>query len=71
MAAIQSNEPIGTTARLGVARLGASRVGAVPRASQLGALGIYSWTRSDGANGLVNAGQPPVAATGSWVTLRS
>lgn len=31
MASLQSNEPIGTTARLGVLRLGAGRLGALPR----------------------------------------
>jgi hypothetical protein len=72
MAALQSTEPIGTTARLGVLRLGAGRLGAVPRASQLKpGTGIYAWVRSDGAGGEVNRGQPPVAALGGWTTGRS
>lgn len=71
MASLQSNEPIGTTARLGVARLGAARLGALPRASQLTASGTYAWVRSDGADGLVNNGQPPTAAQGGWTTGRS
>ena len=67
-----STEPIGTTARLGVARLGATRLGAVPRASQLKpGTGIYAWVRSDGEGGLVNRGQPPGAAQDSWTTGRS
>lgn len=68
---LQSNEPVGTTARLGVLRLGAGRLGALPEASQLTATGTYAWTRSDGAGGLVNHGQPPVAAQGGWTTVRS
>jgi hypothetical protein len=71
MAAIQSNEPIGTTARLGVLRLGAGRLGALPRSSQLTSLGNYSWVRSDGAGGAVNDGRPPSASTGGWTTVRS
>jgi hypothetical protein len=70
--ALTSNEPIGTTARLGVARLGAARLGAIPRASQLTATGTYAWVRSDGVGGDVNDGQPPIAAPASgWTTLRS
>jgi hypothetical protein len=71
MAALTSNEPIGTTARLGVARLGAARLGAVPRASQLTSTGTYAWVRSDSAGGAVNDGRPPGAATDSWTTVRS
>lgn len=71
MAAIQSNEPIGTTGRLGVARLGAARLGAVPRASNLTATGTYAWVRSDGAGGNVNDGRPSGAQTGGWTTTRS
>lgn len=72
MAALQSTEPIGTTARLGVMRLGASRIGAVPRSSQLKpTTGIYAWTRSDGQGSAVNRGQPPTVATGGWTTGRS
>lgn len=71
MAALASNEPIGTTARLGVARLGAARLGAVPRSSQLTTAGVYAWTRSDGSAGETNDGRHPVAVVGGWVTLRS
>jgi hypothetical protein len=71
MAALTSTEPIGTTARLGVARLGATRLGAIPRASQLGSGGVYAWVRSDGAGGDVNDGQPPGAVNNSWTTGRS
>jgi hypothetical protein len=71
VAELTSNEPIGTTARLGVLRLGASRLGAVPRASQLQTGGIYAWTRSDGATGEVNDGRHPAAVVGGWTTLRS
>lgn len=69
--ALTSNEPIGTTVRLGVLRLGAGRLAAAPRASQLTATGTYAWTRSDGAGGSVNDGRPPGAATGGWTTVRS
>lgn len=70
--ALQSNEPIGTTARLGVLRLGAGRLGALPRASQLKpGTGIYAWARSDGLGGNVNDGQPPLAEQGGWTTGRS
>lgn len=71
MAAISSNEPIGTTARLGVARLGATRLGATPRSSQLTSTGVYAWTRSDGAVGEVNDGRHPAAVVGGWTTVRS
>lgn len=71
MAAITSTEPIGTTARLGVLRLGASRLSAIPRSSQLKANGLYAWVRSDGPNGDINDGQPPVAANDGWTTARS
>jgi len=70
MSGVTSNEPIGTTARLGVLRLGAGRLGAVPRASQLTG-GKYAWTRSDGAGGAVNDGRPVGAASGGWTTVRS
>lgn len=68
---LTSTEPIGTTARLGVARLGATRLGAVPRASNLTTTGTYAWTRSDGSGGNTNDGRPPGAATGGWTTVRS
>jgi hypothetical protein len=72
VAGLTSNEPIGTTARLGVLRLGAGRLGAIPRASQLvPGTGLYAWTRSDGVGGAVNDGRPVGAATGGWTTLRS
>ncbi len=71
MPALVSNEPIGTTARLGVLRLGASRLAAIPRASQLKAGGIYAWVRSDGPGGDTNDGQPPLAEQDSWTTGRS
>jgi hypothetical protein len=69
--ALTSNEPIGTTARLGVLRLGASRLGAIPRASQLTSTGTYAWTRSDGMGGDTNDGQHPAAVSGGWTTGRS
>lgn len=68
---LTSNEPIGTTARLGVLRLAAGRLGAVPRASQLTSTGAYAWVRSDGAGGEVNDGRHPDAVTGGWTTVRS
>ena len=72
MAGIQSTEPIGTTARLGVLRLDAGRLAALPRTSQLKpGTGIYAWVRSDGIDGLVNHGQPPGAQQGGWTTVRS
>lgn len=71
MPALQSNEPIGTTARLGVLRLGAGRLGAIPRSSQLKSLGRYAWTRSDGVGGAVNDGRPPTAVVSGWTTVRS
>lgn len=71
MAGIQSNEPIGTPARLAVARLAAARLAGVPRTNQLLANGLYSWLRSDGVGGQVNYGQPPVSAAGGWSTGRS
>lgn len=79
MAAIRSNEPIGTTARLGVLRLGAGRLCALPRSTQLKpSTGIYAWLRSDGVGGDVNDGQPPLAESnpaggfgGGWTTSRS
>lgn len=70
--AITSTEPIGTTARLGVARLGATRLGAIPRTSQLKpSTGLYAWVRSDEAGGEVNDGRHPLAVTGGWTTGRS
>lgn len=72
MAAITSNEPIGTTSRLGVLRLGAGRLAAICRSGQLRTgTGIYAWLRSDGNNGDVNDGQPPTAVNGGWTTVRS
>lgn len=72
MAALTTNEPIGTTARLGVVRLGAGRLGAVCRSAQLkSGTGIYAWTRSDGNDGEVNDGRHPDAVTGGWTTGRS
>lgn len=71
MAALTSNEPIGTTARLGVLRLGAGRLATAPRASQLKALGLYAWTRSDGVGGDTNDGQPPNAEQAGFTTVRS
>lgn len=69
---LTSNEPVGTTARLGVLRLGAGRLSAIPRASQLKpGTGIYAWVRSDGPGGDVNDGQPPLAEQGGWTTVRS
>ena len=72
MAALQSNEPVGTTSRLEVLRLGAGRLAAIPRSSQLKpGTGIYAWVRSDGFGGEVNDGRPPDAVVGGWVTGRS
>lgn len=71
MAALTSNEPIGTTARLGVLRLGAGRLGAIPRSSNLTGTGTYAWVRSDGTGSAVNDGRPPGAETGGWTTTRS
>lgn len=68
---LTSNEPIGTTSRVGVMRVGAFRVGAAPRASQLTATGTYAWRRSDGAGGEVNDGRHPNAVAGGWTTGRS
>lgn len=68
---LTSNEPVGTTARLGVLRLGAGRLAAIPRASQLTTTGTYAWTRSDGLGGDTNDGQPPLAVNGGWTTVRS
>lgn len=70
--ALTSNEPIGTTARLGVLRLGAGRLGAIPRTTQLKpGTGLYAWVRSDGAGPALNDGRPPGAQTGGWTTGRS
>lgn len=71
MPSLTVNEPIGTTARLGVLRLGAARLSALPRASQLKAAGLYAWTRSDGTGGDTNDGQNPSAVSGGWTTGRS
>lgn len=72
MAALTANEPVGTSARLGVARLGAARLGAACRTNQLKpGTGLYAWVRSDGAGGDTNDGQPPLAANGGWTTGRS
>jgi len=68
---LTSNEPIGTTARLGVSRLGATRLAATPRASQLTGTGTYAWERSDGPGGAVNDGRPPQSVVDNWTTLRS
>lgn len=70
MTALTSNEPIGTTARLGVLRLGAARLSATPRSSQLNGA-VYAWTRSDGSAGEVNDGRHPDAVVGGWTTTRS
>jgi hypothetical protein len=71
MASLVENEPIGTTARLGVLRLGAGRLGALPPSSQLTSLGTYAWHRSDGMGGDTNDGQHPSAVSGGWTTSRS
>lgn len=69
---LTSNEPVGTTARLGVLRLDAGRLGAAPRSSQLKlGTGIYAWVRSDGFGGEVNDGRHPSAVAGGWTTGRS
>ena len=70
MAAISSNETIGTPARLGVARLGATRLGATPRASQIASDGVYAWARLDTGDNL-REGDPPVSVDNSWTTGRS
>lgn len=67
---LQSNETIGTPARLGVARLGATRLGALPRASQIVAPGVYAWSRQDTTDGL-REGDPPTSEQDSWTTGRS
>jgi len=69
MAALSSNETIGTTARLGVARLGATRLGATPRDSQVESPGIYTWARTDTTDAL-REGDPPVSVDNSWTTGR-
>lgn len=68
MAALSSNESIGTPARLGVARLGATRLGAAPRATQITAAGLYAWGREDTG---VKRGDPPTSVEDSWTTGRS
>ena len=64
MAALTSNEAIGTPARLGVLRLGAGRLGAIPRASQITSGGIYAWARVDSG---VKHGDPPGSVTDAWM----
>lgn len=66
--ALQSNESIGTPARLGVARLGATRLGALPRASQITAAGVYAWAAVDSG---VKHGDPPGSVENSWTMGRS
>jgi hypothetical protein len=68
--ALTSNEPIGTTARLGVARLGATRLGACPDANNLRTLGRYAWTRQDTAP---RGGDPPNSedASTDWTRTRT
>jgi len=61
--ALTSNEAIGTTARLGVARLGASRLSAIPDANNLKAGGRYAWERVDSG---VKYGDPPNSREGGW-----
>lgn len=68
MAALSSNEVIGTPARLGVARLGATRLGALPRSTQITAAGLYAWGWVDSG---VKHGDPPTSLEGSWTTRRS
>lgn len=68
MAALTSNEAIGTPARLGVARLGATRLGATPLSSQVKAPGVYSWARRDSGT---KYGDPPTSVEDSWTVLRS
>jgi len=70
MAAISSNETIGTPARLGVARLGATRLGAAPRLSQIASDGVYAWARRDTTDGL-REGDPPTSVDNSWTVGRS
>ena len=63
--ALQSNEPIGTTARLGVLRLGAGRLGAVPLANQLTpGTGLYAWGAGD-------AHPPPGSVSGGGTVVQS
>ena len=68
MAALSSNEVIGTPARLGVARLGATRLGACPRSTQVESPGVYSWGWVDSG---VKHGDPQTSVTDSWTTGRS
>ena len=68
MAAILSNETIGTPARLGVARLGATRLGAIPRATQITSTGVYAWARVDSG---VKRGDPETSVENSWTVGRS
>lgn len=68
MAALSSNEVIGTPARLGVARLGATRLGAIPRASQITSGGIYAWAWVDSG---VKHGDEQESVENSWTVGRS
>lgn len=68
MAALSSNETIGTPARLGVARLGATRLGAIPRATQITSAGLYAWGWVDSG---VKHGDPPSSVEDSWTVGRS
>lgn len=68
MAALSSNESIGTPARLGVARLGATRLGAIPRATQITSTGLYAWARTDSG---VKRGDPLGSVEDSWTVGRS
>lgn len=68
MAALSSNEAIGTTARLGLLRLGAGRLGAVVDGPNLKpSSGLYAWTRVDSG---VKRGDPPGSVEDSWTTVR-
>lgn len=67
MAALTSNEAIGTTARLGVLRLGASRLAAIPDANNLKSGGRYAWERVDSGT---KRGDPPGSVEDSWTTGR-
>lgn len=68
MAALSSNEVIGTPARLGVARLGATRLGAAPRSTQVVSPGIYAWAWVDSGT---KHGDPPSSVENSWTVGRS
>lgn len=66
---LTSNEPVGTSARLGVLRLGAGRLAAILPIPQLHAVtgGTYAWKRSDGPGGHVNDGRPPGGNNEDWL----